>query len=78
MKPQLVSLDMLRKIFEEHAQENPVIMKRNCSECGCAIEIEIHKTSSGFGLQGGILLERNQQIVADCLKCYEKLTVELV
>lgn len=78
MKPQLVSLKTLRKIFEDNSQENPVVIKRTCSKCGCPVEIEINQTSGGFGLQGGILLELDQQLVADCLKCYKKQPVALV
>ena len=78
MKPQLISLDTLGKLLRESSQKNPVVIKRNCRQCGCDLEIEIHKTSGGFGLQGGILFEADQQILADCLKCYQKHSVELV
>ena len=77
MKPQLISLETLGKLLNENPQMDPVVIKRNCRQCGCKLEIEIHKTSGGFGLQGGILLEADQQILADCLKCYEKQSVAL-
>jgi hypothetical protein len=77
MKPQLISLDTLGQLTRENPNKNPVLIKRNCRQCGCDLEIEIHKTSGGFGLQGGILLESDKQILADCLKCYEKQTLEL-
>ncbi len=78
MKPKLVSLDTLRKLFGDNPPDRPVIIRKTCSECGQDVEIELHKTSGGFGLQGGILLERHGQIDANCLKCYDKLTVALV
>ena len=78
MKLRLVSLDTLKRIFADNGPASPVVMQRTCNECGCDVKIELHRTSGGFGLQGGILLERDQQIVADCLHCYEKHTVELV
>ena len=78
MKPKLVSLDTLRMIFGDNPSDRPVIIHQTCCDCGCDVEIEVHKTSGGFGLQGGILLESGGKIVADCLKCYEKRTVALV
>ena len=77
MKLRLVSMETLRKIFADNGPKSPVIIQRTCSECGCDVKIELHKTSGGFGLQGGILLERDHLMVADCLQCYEKHTAEL-
>ena len=78
MKPKLVSLDTLIKLFGDNTPDRPVIINKTCSECGCDIEIELNKTSGGFGLQGGILIELNGHIAADCPKCYEKHKVALV
>ena len=78
MKPKLVSLDTLGKLFGDNPPDRPVIIRKTCSECGRDVEIELHKTSGGFGLQGGILIDLDGHIAADCPKCYKKHTVALV
>ena len=78
MKLRLVDLESLKKIFADNIPERPVLIQRTCRDCGCDVTIELHKTSGGFGLQGGVLLEGDQQIVADCLGCYAKHKVENV
>ncbi len=77
MKPKLVKLNTLRQIFASNAPESPVFIRKKCSQCGCNVDIELHKTSGGFGLQGGILLEMDDRTMAYCLKCYEKFAVQI-
>ena len=77
MKPRLVRLNTLQKLFESNSPKSPVFIRKKCSLCGCNVDIELHKTSGGFGLQGGILLEFGDRTMAQCLKCYEKLAIEI-
>ena len=44
----------------------------NCHDCYCDVEVNITKTSGGYGLQGGVLCETNpQNIYVLCLNCCE-------
>ena len=78
MKPTLVDVNTLEEMFAENPPGTPVIIDKTCIECGCDVAIEIHRTSGGFGLQGGILLRANNQTVARCLACHEKCSTEFV
>ena len=78
MKLKLIGLESLKRIFADNTPQNLVLIQRTCRECGCEVKIELHKTSGGFGLQGGILFEGDHHIVADCLECYAKHKLELV
>lgn len=47
--------DLLRKIFEANPDKSTIIINGKCSDCGCAMVVEIVPTSGGYGLRGGIL-----------------------
>ena len=69
----IVSIEALNKIFDQHTDMEQHIHQGNCDDCGCAIKIEISKTSGGYGMLGGVLCEPSpQNIVARCTDCYEK------
>jgi len=70
MELKLVNLDTLIRIFEEQTPENPVLIQKICSDCACDVTIEIHRTSGGFGIQGGALYDEDGIIVAKCVDCY--------
>lgn len=72
MDLKLITQDTLKRMFEGLTQENFVYIKKICSDCGCDVTIEIHKTSGGFGLQGGVLYDIDEVIVAKCDECYRK------
>jgi hypothetical protein len=59
-------------MFEGLTQENFVCLRKICSDCGCEFTIEIHKTTDGFGIQGGALYDEDGIIVAKCVGCYNK------
>lgn len=50
-------LEILRKMFEENPGRSTIVLKDECSDCGCETIIEITPTSEGFGLQGGALFK---------------------
>ena len=68
----LVGVDLLKKLFEQNNDPNRLNYQGQCHQCGSAVEIEITKTSGGFGLQGGALCETEpQKLFVLCLNCYE-------
>jgi hypothetical protein len=70
----IISVEALDRIFEQNNDQQQYIYRGECHDCGCAVKIEIHKTSVGYGLLGGVLCAPNtQKIFALCTDCYEKL-----
>jgi hypothetical protein len=72
MKSKLVSFDTLQRMHEGQNTETPCMIKTVCSECQREAEIELYKTSGGFGLQRGVFYEIDGKILAMCLDCYLK------
>lgn len=66
-------IEILRKMFEANPEKSKIVLKKKCSDCGCDAIIEITPTSSGFGLQGGVLFNSpNDKYTANCPACHEK------
>lgn len=72
MELKLITLDTLKRLFEGLTSENLITIRKICSDCSCEFTIEIHKTSGGFGLNGGVLYDEDGIIVAKCVECYRK------
>jgi hypothetical protein len=65
-------VEILRKMFEANPGKSTIELIEKCSDCGRETIIEITATSSGFGLQGGILLKCPPDgYLAKCSACYE-------
>ena len=63
-------IKIIKKIFEANPERSTIVLKDNCSQCGCEVLIEITSTSGGFGLQGGVLLKCSpDEYLAKCLDC---------
>ena len=59
-------------MFEANPERSTIVLKENCSQCGCEVLIEITSTSGGFGLQGGPLFKCSSDgYLAKCLDCYK-------
>ena len=70
----IISVEALDRMFEENSNQKQQIYRGECHDCGCAVKIEISKTSVGYGLLGGVLCAPNpQELFALCPDCYEKL-----
>jgi two-component system, chemotaxis family, chemotaxis protein CheY len=66
-------IEILKKMFEDNPEKSTLVLKEKCSDCGIDTSIEITPTSSGFGLQGGVLFKSsNDKYTANCPSCYEK------
>ena len=78
MKPALIiGVESLEKLFEQNSNPEQYNFHCNCHHCGCSVEVEITKTSVGYGMSGGVLYETNpQNFLGLCVDCYEK-TIEL-
>jgi hypothetical protein len=65
-------IELLRKMFEANPEKTTIVLIEKCSGCGREINIEITPTSSGFGLQGGVLFKCNfDEYLAKCPVCYK-------
>jgi len=67
------TLERLFRFYTEHGAANPVLFELNCSHCGNYFELELHRTSHGFGINGGILLvSKDDQLIGICMDCHKK------
>ena len=68
-----VGIETLNRIAEANHKATHFSYGCKCHNCGYDFDIEITKTSGGYGLLGGVLYEPNpQNLVALCLACYLK------
>ena len=69
-------IEILKKMFEDNPEKSILVLKEKCSDCGIDTTIEITPTSSGFGLQGGVLFKSsNDKYTAKCPACFEKTLI---
>ncbi len=69
----IIESESLLKIFEHHNNTGKIRYEGSCHKCGCHTKVEITKTSSGYGLQGGVLFEpSSQNILILCSECIKK------
>jgi hypothetical protein len=67
----LVRLRTLDLIFSENKDQTRLTSDGKCCDCGRAVNIDITRTSGGFGLNGGVLYEpRPGKIIVKCTECY--------
>ena len=72
----LITVESLDRIFERHNTTNNINYKGKCHNCGCDVEVEITKTSGGYGLQGGVLYGSNpENLIFQCCDCHVKTGV---
>ena len=65
-------IKIIKKMFEEDPGRSTIVLKVNCSDCGCDTIINVTPTSGGFGLQGGILFKCSpEEYSAKCPDCYK-------
>ena len=67
----LISLSRLKKIIDDTIEGETGIIHNKCIDCGFPVEVEVHKTSGGYGLLRGILYEVEDRVYAKCLDCYK-------
>ena len=68
----MLSVNDLKNLFVFYEKSEPLFVTTDCYTCGRKTTIEIHKTSDGFGLLGGVLDKSvNQQYIAKCAECYK-------
>jgi hypothetical protein len=68
----LVGIDSLHKLFSQNPGKKRLEVAATCQDCGCNLKLEIHATSSGFGIQNGALFEpRPDVFCTKCAACYQ-------
>lgn len=70
----IVSLETLNNFFNgKLVGENLIYKNIQCFQCGDLANIEIQKTSAGYGFINGIISEpSNGQLLAQCSNCNSK------
>jgi hypothetical protein len=66
----LIGLERLKKIVADTSASGIGRSRHNCIDCGFPVEVEVHKTSGGYGLLGGVLYEMGNCLYAKCADCY--------
>lgn len=67
----LIGLARLKKFFADTSVNGIVKSRHNCIDCGIRVEVEVHKSSGGYGFLGGALYELGDCLYARCTDCYE-------
>jgi hypothetical protein len=71
----MLNVDNLKELFEEHPGESTLNIQGKCIACRCDLTVEISPTTDGFGINGGMLLDRDQQdYVVSCVDCLHSQT----
>jgi hypothetical protein len=77
--PHMIEVESINEIFEQHNVSCHYQYNGICHNCRCSVEIEITKTSGGYGLNGGILYESNpDKFLVQCLDCHEKFGIPII
>ena len=72
-QPMTIGVDALERLYDQYNRSGQFTHHGKCHHCGCLVDIVIRKTSGGYGLLGGILLEpAADDLLALCVDCYEK------
>ena len=67
----LVGVKRLDKLFTDNFRKKSIIVAGKCHICKRKTEIEIVRTSGGYGLNGGTLQEPKQgRITVVCVHCF--------
>ena len=68
------TLEKLTRLYKEHGASNPVCFTSNCIQCGDRVELELHETSQGFGINGGFLfVTEDDHLLSKCVNCHKQL-----
>jgi hypothetical protein len=68
----LITLEKLHLLYDKADISKLVVVNSHCSQCGIHLQVELHRTSEGFGMNRGVLFAtRDGQLLAKCMKCYQ-------
>ena len=66
----MLNVERLTELFEAHPGETTLNIQGKCIACRRSLTVEICTTTDGFGFNGGMLLEKDQQnYVVSCVEC---------
>jgi hypothetical protein len=72
-QPRMIEVESINTIFDQHNVTRHYHYNGICLNCHCYVEVEITKTSGGYGLNGGVLYESNpDKFLVQCFNCYEE------
>jgi hypothetical protein len=68
----IIGVESLKRLLENYKTPDHCRCQGKCYVCGRDVEVKITKTSGGFGLSGGILLEQSvPNPTFLCVDCHE-------
>ena len=71
----MLNLENLKELFEEHPGQSTLNIKGQCIACSRDLTVEISATTDGFGINGGMLVDRDRQdYVVRCVDCIHSTT----
>lgn len=69
----LITVKLLNEMSEHNNSAQYFTYRGQCYYCGRDVEVEITKTSGGYGLQGGVLCgSKPEGIFVCCIDCQVK------
>jgi len=72
-KNELVIFEKFRQLYRDHGQKTPMFINSKCVQCGAGVELEVHWTAGGFGMNGGALYaDTDGQLFAKCPRCHKQ------
>jgi len=57
----------LDQLYEKHYKSS---FNSVCCKCGKSVCLEIHKTSGGYGINGGSIFLTDDRWFVECISCY--------
>lgn len=69
----IISVESLDRMFEDGNNPARLDYRGKCVNCGSVVTVEISRTSGGYGLLGGVLLEsETESYSVVCANCRVK------
>ena len=72
----MLNAESLTKLFKEHPGQTSLNIEGKCSTCRRDLTVEICPTTDGFGINGGMLVDKDRQdYVISCVDCLHSNSV---
>ena len=59
----------LDQLYEKHNTSGSMVLNNVCCDCGESVCLEIHKTSGGYGINGGSVSVTDDRLLVSCIYC---------
>ena len=68
----MLNVENLAELFKKHPGKTTLNIQGKCFACRRDLNVEISPTTGGFGIKGGMLLDKNRQdYVISCVDCID-------